>query len=434
MSAVAESRKLARTRVSVTRGRVYGVLFLLIALVIVVLFALPAEAGVETKFVLNPAGAAARAIPVPDLIFPTRIVLLGIALITAFLGGIQLARGFDRANLVLGIVAGLFVIAFLSWAARDKSLNMTVLLSSTLLRATPIALAALSGVLCERAAVINIAIEGMMLTGAFVAALFGSLAGNIWGWSTWAALITGLVAATIAGALLGLLLGVLAVRYKVDQIIAGTAINILATGLTSFLSAQLLQEISGLNNAPIFQSVPIPVLSRIPILGPILFQQNVLVYLMFILLTAVHIMLFYTRFGLRTRAVGEHPRAADTLGVNVFRTRYINVTLGGMVAGIAGAFLVLGSVGRFDEVMTAGRGFIGLAAMIFGRWMPFGALGAALIFGFAESLQTRLAILSVPIPSQFLLMAPYLVTIVVLAGVVGEAMAPAADGEAYEKQ
>src|SRR5690606_8803412 len=221
------------------------------------------------------------------------------------------------------------------------------------------------------------------------------------------------------------------VRYKVDQIIAGTAINILATGLTSFLSAQLLQEISGLNNAPIFQSVPILVRSRVPILGPLLFQQNVLVYLMFILLTAVHIMLFYTRFGLRTRAVGEHPRAADTLGVNVFRTRYINVTLGGMVAGIAGAFLVLGSVGRFDEVMTAGRGFIGLAAMIFGRWMPFGALGAALIFGFAESLQTRLAILSVPIPSQFLLMAPYLVTIVVLAGVVGEAMAPAADGEPY---
>jgi len=145
-------------------------------------------------------------------------------------------------------------------------------------------------------------------------------------------------------------------------------------------------------------------------------------------------MLFYTRWGLRTRAVGEHPRAADTLGINVFKTRYINVMLGGMVAGLGGAFLILGSVGRFDEVMTAGKGFIGLAAMIFGKWMPFGAFGSALIFGFADALQTKLAILEVPIPSHFLLMAPYLVTMIVLAGVVGEAIPPAADGQPYEKQ
>jgi len=433
MSAVTEVRRTIGD-VSVARARAYGVLFLLVALVIVVLFAIPTEATAETRFGLNPSLAGRSAIRVPDLTFPTQITLYALAAITAFIGGVQLARGFPRANLMLGVVTGLFVIAFLAWAARDASLNITVLLSSTLLRATPIALAALSGVLCERSAVINIAIEGMMLTGAFNAALFGSLASNIWGWGRFASLMTGLLAAIIAGALLGLLLAVMAVSYKVDQIIAGTAINILATGLTSFLSSQVLQQISGLNNTPIFQTLPIPVLSQIPIIGPILFQQNLLVYLMFVLLAAVHIMLFYTRFGLRTRAVGEHPRAADTLGVNVFRTRYINVTLGGIVAGLAGAFLVLGSVGRFDEVMTAGRGFIGLAAMIFGNWMPFGGLGAALIFGFAESLQTRLAILSVPIPSQFLLIAPYIVTIIVLAGVVGEAVAPAADGQPYEKQ
>jgi simple sugar transport system permease protein len=148
----------------------------------------------------------------------------------------------------------------------------------------------------------------------------------------------------------------------------------------------------------------------------------------------LHVVLFYTRWGLRTRAVGEHPRAADTLGVDVFKNRYINVTIGGMIGGLAGAFLILGSVGRFDELMTAGKGFIGLAAMIFGKWMPFGAFGAALIFGFADSLQTKLAILRVPIPSQFLLMAPYLVTMIVLAGVVGEAVPPAADGQPYEKQ
>jgi simple sugar transport system permease protein len=238
------------------------------------------------------------------------------------------------------------------------------------------------------------------------------------------------------GALLGLLLGVLAVRFKVNQIIAGTAINILGTGLTSFLSARILADVQfqHLNNPGIFSRLPIPLLSKIPVIGPVLFEQNVLVYLLFILLAAVQVMLFHTRWGLRTRAVGEHPRAADTLGVNVFKTRYVNVMLGGMAAALGGAFLILGSVGRFDEVMTAGKGFIGLAAMIFGRWMPFGAFGAALIFGFADALQTKLSILEVPIASQFLLMAPYLVTMVVLAGVVGEAVPPAAGGEAYEKQ
>jgi len=423
----------ARGGVSPRRARTYGLVFLGAGLLIFLLFARTATPDQTTTFVLNPGGES-RAVEVPDLTVPSLSVLYGFALLSAFLGGWQLARGFRRVNLALGGVAVLFILAFLTWAARGRSLNLTGLLSSALLRSVPIALAGLSGVLCERCAVINIAIEGMMLTGAFAAALMGSVAAQVWGWPSWAALPFGLVNALIVGALLGLLLAVLAVRFKVDQIIAGTAINILAAGITSFLSARILAHFQYLNNPGIFQRFSIPLLSSIPIIGPVFFEQNALVYTLFVLLIVIHVVLFYTRWGLRTRAVGEHPRAADTLGINVFRTRYVNVTLGGMAAGLAGAFLILGSVGRFDELMTAGKGFIGLAAMIFGKWMPFGTFGAALIFGFADALQTKLAILEVPIPSQFLLMAPYLVTMVVLAGVVGEAVPPAADGQPYEKQ
>jgi ABC-type uncharacterized transport system permease subunit len=422
----------ARGGVSARRARNYGLVFLGAGALIFLLFARTADRGQTSIFVLN--AAKSRALPVPDLPLPSMLTLYGATLVCVFLGSWQLARGFRRVNLALGGVAALFVLAFLVWAARDRSLNLTGLLSSSLLRAVPIALAGLSGVWCERCAVINIGIEGMMLAGAFFAALMGSVAANVWGWPSWASMPFGLLSALVVGALLGLLLAVMAVRFKVDQIIAGTAINILATGLTSFLSARILAEFQNLNNTGIFPRVPIPGLARIPIIGPVFFEQNLLVYLLFILLTVAHVVLFYTRWGLRTRAVGEHPRAADTLGVNVFKNRYINVTLGGMVGGLAGAFLILGSVGRFDEVMTAGKGFIGLAAMIFGKWMPFGAFGAALIFGLADSLQTKLAILEVPIPSQFLLMAPYLVTMIVLAGVVGEAIPPAADGQPYEKQ
>jgi simple sugar transport system permease protein len=421
-----------RADVSPERAVTYGFLFLATGFLIFLLFSLSTQPGRVTTFALNPTGETA-AIPVSPLTFPTLPALYLFTLACVFIGGWQLARGFRHINLVLGIVVLVFILAFLTWAARGQSLNMTGLLNSALLRAVPIALAGLSGVLCERSGVVNIAIEGMMLTGAFTAALTGSLAANVWGWAEWPAMIFGLVCALGAGALLGLLLGVMAVRFKVDQIIAGTAINILGTGLTSFLSARILAEFQYLNNPGIFPPVSIPLLARIPIIGPVFLEQNPLVYLMFILLAVTHVMLFYTRWGLRTRAVGEHPRAADTLGINVFKNRYVNVTLGGVVAGLAGAFLILGSVGRFDELMTAGKGFIGLAAMIFGKWLPFGTFGAAMIFGFAEALQTKLAILEVPIPSQFLLMAPYLVTMIVLAGVVGEAVPPAADGEPYEK-
>jgi simple sugar transport system permease protein len=430
---VSETSKRFGTRDKSSRRAItLGLIFFGAGLLIFLLFARSATQGQMTTFGLMP--RESQSLQVPDVSFPSLTALYIFAILSVFMGGWQLARGFRQANLALGAVAGLFVLAFLTWAARDNSLNLTGLLSSTLLRAVPIALAALSGVICERCAVINIGIEGMMLTGAFVAALMGSVAANVWQWPAGLAQVFGLLSALGAGALLGLLLAVLAVRFKIDQIIAGTAINILGTGITSFLSARILAEFAQLNNPGIFPQFSVPLLAKIPILGPVFFEQNVLVYVLFILLAVVHIVLLYTRWGLRTRAVGEHPRAADTLGIDVFKNRYVNVTIGGMVGALGGAFLILGSVGRFDELMTAGKGFIGLAAMIFGNWMPFGAFGAALIFGFADSLQTKLAILEVPIPSQFMLMAPYLVTMIVLAGVVGEATPPAADGQPYEKQ
>jgi len=295
------------------------------------------------------------------------------------------------------------------------------MLESTLVRAVPIALGALAGVLCERVGVVNIGIEGMLLVGAFTGAIIGSLVGGI----------GGIVAAVAVGGLAGLLLAALVVRHRVDQIIAGVAINVFVLGLTSYVSSQVLTEHRYLNNAPVFRPIPIPGLSEIPMIGAILFRQNIFVYGALILVFAATYYLFHTRTGLRARSVGENPEAADSLGLDVYRIRYVNVTLGGMVAGFGGAWFTLGSVGRFDEGMTGGRGFIGLAAMIFGRWHPVGALMAALVFGFADSLQQKLAILQTSIPSEFLAMAPYIATIVVVAGFVGRARPPAADGRPY---
>jgi simple sugar transport system permease protein len=297
------------------------------------------------------------------------------------------------------------------------------MLQATMVRAVPIALGGLAGVLSERVAVINIGIEGMLLAGAFTGAIVGSLAGGI----------GGVVAAVLVGGLFGFILAGLVVTYRVDQIVAGVAINLFVLGLTSYVSSQVLTHYRFLNNAPVFRSIYIPYLSDLPVIGPVLFQQNIFVYGALILVAIATYYLFHTRLGLRARAVGEHPEAADTLGINVYWTRYVNVTLGGMVAGFGGAWFVLGTVGRFDEGMTGGRGFIGLAAMIFGRWHPIGALMAALVFGFADSLQQKLAILQTPIPSEFLAMAPYVATIVLVAGLIGRARPPAADGKPYVK-
>nr|MBP7356121.1 ABC transporter permease [Longilinea sp.] len=344
----------------------------------------------------------------------------------AVLGGVQLARGFGRyTNWILGIVALFFVFGFIVWAAAGQSLNLGGMLSNAVLRAVPITLGALSGLLCERSGIINIAIEGMMLMGAMLGALVGSVTGSMW---------IGLLAAIAGGVLMAWVLAVLSIKYKINQIISGTVINIFATGFTSYISAKFLQTYQHLNNGPIFPRWPIPLLADIPVIGPIFFNTNFFVYAMFILLIVLQIALFSTRWGLRLRSVGEHPKAADTLGINVFKTRYMATLLGGAVAGLAGAYFTLGSVGRFDEMMSAGRGFIGLAAMIFGNWMPFGSFGAGMLFGFADTLGSKLTILGSTIPPEFMAMLPYITTMVVLAGVVGRGHAPAAEGTPYEKE
>ena len=337
----------------------------------------------------------------------------------------QFMRGGSRWSTVsIAVGFALATAAFLVWATAGKSFSLTGMLSATVVAAVPIALGGLAGVLSERVAVVNIAIEGMLLAGAFTGALMGSLLGG-WG---------GLLSAVLVGGMFGFILAALVVTYRMDQIIAGVVITLFVTGVTSYVSSQVFSEYRFLNNAPVFRAWKIPFLGDIPVIGPVLFNQNLFVYGAFILVSVATYYLFYTRYGLRARSVGEHPRAADTLGINVYRTRYINVTLAGMVAGFGGAWFTLGSVGRFDENMTGGLGYIGLAAMIFGRWHTFGALMAALIFGFADSLQQKLAIVRTPIPSEFLAMAPYLATIVVVAGFVGRSRPPAADGKPYVKE
>jgi ABC-type uncharacterized transport system permease subunit len=421
MSAATAAISEARGR-WLTRGRVLGIGYLLLALAIVVLF--NGIAGEETKFGLN--SGPKPVIPLPDVIVPSQATVWLMAGICAFAGVVQLLRAGTRWWVViLGIVVVAFVAAFLTWAAAGKSMSLVGLMSQTLQRSVPITFGALSGLLCERAGVVNIAIEGMLLSGAFTAAVAASIAGNPW---------VGLAAAIIVGGLLGLLLGVLAIRYLVDQIIAGTVINIFAAGLTAFLASKVLVALPELNNPPRFLPDKIPGLGDIPIVGPILFNSSFFVYAMFVLILVIHLALFHTRWGLRVRAVGEHPVAAETVGIDVIRTRYINVLLGGMVAGFGGAYFTLGSTGSFDKGMTAGKGFIGLAAMIFGGWTPIGAFFASLVFGFADALQNRLSILNAGIPSEILLMLPYIVTIVVVAGFVGRVRAPAADGRPFKRE
>ncbi|MGH1366996.1 MAG: ABC transporter permease [Maritimibacter sp.] len=402
------------------RARITGAV--LIGLALLVLFVLDVAAGEVATFKLS---RPRDAIVLGNLVVPGGPFNMIAAGMLAFLGVRQFLRGGARwTSVSLGIGLAVLILAFLVWATAGKSFSLTGMLSATVVRAVPIALGGLAGVLSERVAVVNIAIEGMLLAGAFTGALVGSLLG---GW-------VGLFAAVAIGGLFGVMLAALVVTYRMDQIIAGVVINLFVLGVTSFVSSQVFSEYRSLNNAPVFRAFKIPVLGDIPVIGPMLFNQNLFVYGALILVGVATYYLFHTKNGLRARAVGEHPRAADTLGINVYKTRYIHVTLAGMVAGFGGAWFTLGSVGRFDENMTNGRGYIGLAAMIFGRWHPVGALLAALVFGFADSLQQKLALLNTPIPSEFLAMAPYIATIIVVAGLIGKSRPPAADGKPYVKE
>jgi len=422
VTATADTKVKRRATAEERRARIAGVVLILLAAFVLWAFGLNVDGDLDATFRL--------ALPTDrftDINWVVNSQLLGfiVAAILAFLGGRQLrTANFKWTNVSIAVAMGLFALAFLGWAAAGESFSLVGMLRSTVLLSVPVTLGALCGLMGERVAIINIGIEGQLLTSAFVAVILGS-AFNIW---------VALLGAVLTGGILGWVLAVLAIRYRVDQIIAGVAINIFALGLTSFMASRVLADSQSLNAPGRISPYAIPFLSDIPLLGPMFFDHSLFVYGMFGLVLLVHLGLFYTRWGLRSRAVGEHPKAADTMGINVFRTRYINVILGGFIAGFGGAFLTLSQVARFEENLTAGVGFIALAALIFGRWRPFGVLAAGLVFGFARALQTKLGILGIPVPSEFLLMIPYIVTIIVVAGLVGHARPPAADGQPYIKQ
>ena len=350
------------------------------------------------------------------------VVVVLLAVITAYAA--FLASQYRSTPLwLLAVFAVLFVFGFLAWAADGETIPVPGLLIGAVALSTPLIFGAMGGVISERVGVINIAIEGQLLAGAFVSAVVASITG-----STYVALL----AALIAGALTASLLAVFSIRYFVNQVIVGVVLNVLVVGLTSFLySVVLTKNTETLNSPPRFARIDIPVLSQIPILGPVLFRQTLIVYLMYIAVALVFFGLFHTKWGLRLRAVGEHPQAADTVGINVARTRFWNVCLAGAIAGLGGAYFTLGSVGAFGKEMTAGAGYIALAAVIFGRWDPVRATLAALLFGFASNLQNVLGIIGSPVPSEFMLMLPYVVTIFAVAGLVGHVRGPAAAGKPY---
>lgn len=318
------------------------------------------------------------------------------------------------------VIVALGVIAGIAYYFAIEPIKTTAVLASAVRQSTPLVLGALCGMIGERAGVINIGIEGQMLLGAFIGFLV-----NVWTGSLLLAVIAGI----LTGALLGLLLAFMSVTLKIDQIIGGSVINILALGLTGFFYTP------GLTTKGKLLPFGLGPLADIPLIGKVFFFNPPITYLTIILVFVMHYLLFKTKWGLRTRAVGEHPRAADTLGVNVYFMRYWNVIIGGMLGGLAGAFLTLEAVGSFERAMTNGRGFVALAVMIFGKYTPFGAWGAALLFGLATAVQTQLQFEGTfDIPHQFIGMLPYILTIVVLAGFVGRTRIPAADGVPYEKE
>lgn len=302
----------------------------------------------------------------------------------------------------------------------ENALLLSALASAVRLT-TPIGLAAIGAVISERSGVINIGLEGMMLSGAFAAVVGSHYLGGPW---------MGLLAAMVAGGVVALLLAYPSVTLGAAQIVVGVAINLAAFGLTTFLDRTLLRP-AGIERVAAFHPVPIPYLSELPLVGPVLFMQNPLVYLMLLLAPALTVFVFRTPWGLALRAVGENPRAADTAGINVTLVRYLAVATSGIFAGMAGAFLSLGHLDLFTENMTAGRGFIALAAVIFGKWHPLGALAAAFVFGAADAFQLLVQTYNLGFPYQFPLMLPYVLALLALAGVVGRSAAPAAAGQPY---
>jgi len=421
------TQAIHRKQVSeISKARRYGMgaVEIVIALIIFFVFAVKIAPDVRTNFVMTPGGITQGIMK--DMLVPSRLSLIVMAALTLLIGLVQIIRGFNkRTNLMIGIAGLLLIMSFLVWQGAGKSLNLGGMLNSAVLLAVPITLGAFAGILSERSGVVNIAIEGMMLFAAMTGTVVGSLTDSR---------LLGLLGAIAGAVFLAAIHSMLSIKYKINQTISGTVINIFSAGMTAFVSQKFLQVNESLNTPPMFGRLPIPLLADIPFVGPILFNTNIFVYILIAILIVLQVALFSTRWGLRLRSVGEHPKAADTLGINVQRTRWMGVLLSGVVAGLAGAFFTLGSVGRFEEGMTAGKGFIGIAAMIFGNWNPIGSLGAGLLFGFADAIGSKLSILGSGIPTQFMAMAPYLITMIVLAGFIGKGQAPAAAGTPYNKE
>jgi simple sugar transport system permease protein len=364
--------------------------------------------------------------PLLDIPLPT-VIAVGVIAALLVAGALYLIV-WQRSHTVpyyMGALIFATILIILIWASAGNRVDMVDMLARMVRLATPIALGALAGILCERSGVVNIAIEGLMLMGACIGFIVALLTGSAW---------LGVAAAVIGGGVTVMLHALLSIHFKTDQIISGTVINILAVGVTGFLRNNVILGLqqSGLTGSAL-PVLPIPGLSQIPVIGPILFSHQPIAYLMLLMVPLLSVLLFRTPWGLRTRAIGEHPRAADTMGINVNRMRYMNVFFAGLIAGLAGAWFSLEATFNFDDLMTNGRGFIALAAVIFGKWTPIGAMGGALIFSSADALQIKIQGFNFDLPSQFIQMLPYIITIIVLAGIIGRARPPAALGKAYEK-
>jgi simple sugar transport system permease protein len=398
----------------------------LIGLVAALLIALLFSTHGTARFALSNAFDAVQ-LPTLGIPGPVTVVVcaaLSVVAAAAFLSGRVRGRWEVLAG-TLGAVA--FLIGFLTWAAAGRELPFPVSnqFAGTLAVATPLVLGALAGVLCERAGVINVAIEGQFLVAALAAAVVGSLTQSI---------PAAFVAAALAGIGMAALLAVFSIKYLVNQVVLGVVLNLLATGITGFIFDQLVQPQSGkLNSAPVLSAIPIPGLSKIPFFGPVFFNQSILAYIAGISVVVVWVALYKTTWGLRVRSVGEHPHAADTVGISVVGMRWSSVLAGGLFAGLGGAFFTLSSTGAFSKEFTVGNGFIALAAVIMGRWHPVWATMMALLFGFVTQMSSQLQTLDTPMPSQFLLILPYVATVIAVAGLIGRVRAPAADGEPFEK-
>jgi len=409
-------------------ARIRGVVFAVLGIVAFYLASQSLQTSTSFSFWIDRQGGQSVAL---ETSVGVLWVLAGIA--SWIVAILQLLRGADlwwRPWLLLLVWP--WIIAVLAAVLDGKPANLTGMIAGSLEFAVPLTLGALAGILSERSGMLNIALEGKMLVGACVAAVAASVGLLVTG-DPFVASVIGIAAAMLVSGLVGILLAWMGIKHHMDQIIAGTVINIGALGITNFLFLRVLSRNTQFNTPPTIEPWRVPLLSEIPVLGPILFSAKPYVYVMYALVAIFTYLLFRTRWGLRLRASGEKPAAAGTVGINVIAIRYRALFLAGLISGLAGSYLSLSIAGNFGMDMVAGKGFIALAAMIFGAWHPVGALGAALVFGFAGTTQTLLAILGVDVPPQLLNSIPYVVTIIVVAGVVGRVRGPAAAGQPYEQ-